>query len=198
MNVWLDSGHSLYNRVTAEHNRSFRFCSNFIFLMDFFFQQSFEKGQDKERAGRPDRVHTGIQNELCSGAIPDSCNLSRSTSSFQTHSPSKLHHFTSCSHCVVSDSWIDFSWDWHTICFLLVCLCIAAGRSFSWIPEEEGMLTMRDERRNKERWGYSVLSQWMDIGRLRFAIWPPVGTTALTARSVTNWRYLHCGILPLA
>ena len=77
---------------------------------------------------------------------------------------------------------------------LLVCLCIAAGRSFSWIPEEEGMLTMRDERRNKERWGYSVLSQWMDIGRLRFAIWPPVGTTALTARSVTNWRHLHCHI----
>ena len=67
-------------------------------------EQSFEKGQDKERAGRPDRVHTGIQNELCSGAIPDSCNLSRSTSSFQAHSPSKLHHFTSCSHCVVSDS----------------------------------------------------------------------------------------------
>ena len=87
-----------------------------------FFQQSFEKGQDKERAGRPDRVHTGIQNELCSGAIPDSCNLSRSTSSFQTHSPSKLHHFTSCSHCVVSDSWIYFSWDWHTICFISVSL----------------------------------------------------------------------------
>ena len=77
---------------------------------------------------------------------------------------------------------------------LLVCLCIAAGRSFSWIPEEEGMLMMRDERRNKERQGYSVLSQWMDIGRLRFAIWPPVGTTALTARSVTNWRHLHCHI----
>ena len=149
-NVWLDSGHSLYNRVTAEHNRSFRFCSNFIFLMDFFSNKVLRKV--KIRRGQAGLIEFTQEFKMNCVVAPSRTLVTwaglpllfrlihRQNCTTSRHAPIVLFPILELTFLEIGTQYV-----------LLVCLCIAAGRSFSWIPEEEGMLTMRDERRNKER-----------------------------------------------